>query len=79
MWTTIILFISSFPIHVVYNSTVVVSVVSQDFVAVTVDQSFTTGGTWDASIPLLVWDQTNLIPTFDSTEQTKLEQVAKTL
>lgn len=79
MWTIIVLLVSSIPIHIIYNSTVVATVAAQDFVAITVDSSFTTGHSWNTSTLLPLWNTSILSPVYNRTAQEELELVAQEL
>lgn len=70
MVVSTVLIVTSMPIHLLYNSVQLVTYAVQDYVAVTVDPSFSQGISWDLS---------RNFPQLHSSESTALVTIAKTL
>lgn len=70
MIVTAILILTSMPVHVLYNSVQVVTYAVRDYVAVTVDPSFSQG------IP---WDFSRQLPQLNSSQTTTLDTIARVL
>lgn len=70
MVVTVLLILTSMPVHVLYNSVQVVTYAVRDYVAVTVDPSFSRG------IP---WDFSRHLPQLNNSQTTVLDTIARTL